>query len=92
MRTRYLVCYDIADEGRLTRVYRYLKGIGVPVQYSVFLCSFAWPELQEVMSRLNHLIDVTADDVRLYPLPSGGTISALGCGDRLPDGTTMVLP
>ncbi|HXF94115.1 MAG TPA: CRISPR-associated endonuclease Cas2 [Nitrospiraceae bacterium] len=92
MRTRYLVCYDITDEGRLTRVHRYLKGIGVPVQYSVFLCSFTWLELQEVVSRLNHLIDVQADDVRLYPLPSGDTITALGCGDRLPDGATVVLP
>jgi CRISPR-associated protein Cas2 len=92
MRTRYLVCYDIADEGRLTRVHRYLKGVGVHVQYSVFLCSFTWPELEGVVSRLNDLIDAKADDVRIYPLPSGDTIVALGCGDRLPDGATVVLP
>lgn len=92
MRTRYVVCYDIADEGRLTRVHRYLKGMGVPVQYSVFLCSFTWPELQEVVSRLTTLIDATADDVRLYPLPAGDTILALACEDRLPDGATVVLP
>ncbi|MEW6245676.1 MAG: CRISPR-associated endonuclease Cas2 [Nitrospirota bacterium] len=92
MRTRYLVCYDIADEGRLTRVYRYMKGVGVHVQYSVFLCSFTWPELQGVVSRLNDLIDAKADDVRIYPLPSGDTITALGCGDRLPKGATVVLP
>lgn len=92
MRSRYLVCYDIADEGRLTRVHRYLKGIGLPVQYSVFLCSFSWPELQEVLSRLRDLIDSTADDVRVYPLPAGEPIAALGSGDRTPDGTVVVLP
>lgn len=92
MRTRYLVCYDITDEGRLTRVRRYLKGLGVPMQYSVFLCSFTWLELQETVSRLNALIDAKADDVRLYPLPSGDAITDLGSGNRLPDGATVVLP
>lgn len=92
MRSRYLVCYDIADEGRLTRVHRYLKGMGLPMQYSVFLCSFTWPELQEVLSRLSDLIDATADDVRIYPLPTGEPIASLGSGDRTPDGTVAVLP
>lgn len=92
MRTRYLVCYDIADEARLTRVHRFLKGIGVPMQYSVFLCSFTWPELEQAVSRLNDLIDAAADDVRLYPLPAGDAIASLGCGDRTPEGTLVVLP
>jgi CRISPR-associated protein Cas2 len=92
MRTRYLVCYDIAGEARLTRVYRYLKDHGIHVQYSVFLCSLTWPELHEVVSRLADLIDAKADDVRIYPLPAGNPITTLGCGDRTPDGTLMVLP
>lgn len=92
MQTRYLVCYDIADEGRLTRVHRYLKGIGIPMQYSVFLCSWTWPERQEAIARLTGLIDAKADDVRIYPLPSGHAITALGCGDRAPDGAVVVLP
>lgn len=92
MQTRYLVCYDIADEGRLTRVHRYLKGIGIPMQYSVFLCSWTWPERQEAVAHLTDLIDANADDVRIYPLPSDRPITAIGCGDRMPDGATVVLP
>lgn len=92
MHTRYLVCYDIADEGRLTRVHRYLKGIGIPMQYSVFLCSWSWPERQEAVARLTELIDAKADDVRIYPLPSGPAIASLGCGDRTPDETVVALP
>jgi CRISPR-associated protein Cas2 len=92
MQTRYLVCYDIADEGRLTRVHRYLKGRGIPMQYSVFLCSWTWSERQEAIACLTGLIDAKADDVRIYPLPSGPAITALGCGDRTPDGAVVVLP
>ncbi|MEX5214304.1 MAG: CRISPR-associated endonuclease Cas2 [Nitrospiraceae bacterium] len=92
MRTRYLVCYDIADEARLSRVHRFLKDIGVPMQYSVFLCSLTWPHVQEVLSRICDLIDATADDVRIYPLPSGEPILSLGSGDRTPGGSWVVLP
>jgi len=92
VRTRYLVCYDIANEARLTRVYRYLKDLGIHVQYSVFLCSFTWPELQEVVSRITDVIDAKADDVRIYPLPAGDAIVTLGCGDRAPRDTLVVLP
>jgi CRISPR-associated protein Cas2 len=92
MRARYLVCYDITDEARLTRVYRYLKNLGIHMQYSVFLCSFTWPELQETVSRLDGLIDSKSDDVRIYPLPAGDAITVLGSGDRTPDGSLVVLP
>lgn len=92
MRTRYLVCYDIADERRLTRVYRYLKGRGIHMQYSVFLCSLTWPELNSLKADLAELIDESADDVRLYPVPSGEAIKALGCPDLVPEGAAVFLP
>ncbi|MCS6897772.1 MAG: CRISPR-associated endonuclease Cas2 [Nitrospira sp.] len=92
MQTRYLVCYDIADEGRLTRVYRYLKGVGVPLQYSVFLCSWTWAERAKAIDRLTELIDAQADDVRIYPLPSGQPLAVIGLGDRTPDGAMVMLP
>lgn len=91
MQTRYLVCYDIADEGRLARVHRYLKGMGVPMQYSVFLCSWTWPERAEAIKRLAELIDGTTDDVRIYPLPSDQPIASLGLGDRTPEGAMVML-
>ena len=34
---RYLVTYDIADPKRLSRLFRFMKKQGVPLQYSVFL-------------------------------------------------------
>lgn len=92
MQTPYLVCYDIADEGRLTRVHRYLKGMGLPMQYSVFLCSWTWPQRQEAIAHLTELIDAKTDDVRIYPLPSDRPIISIGLGDRTPEGAMVMLP
>lgn len=92
MRTRYLVCYDVADPARLARIYRFLKGEGVALQYSVFLCSLTWPELEWLKGRLADLIESESDDVRIYPLPSGDVIHALGRHDRAPVGVALFLP
>ncbi|WP_447974741.1 CRISPR-associated endonuclease Cas2 [Nitrospira sp. Kam-Ns4a] len=91
MRTRYLVCYDIADPARLARVLRLMKGEGVHLQYSVFLCSLTWPELAALKESLAARIDPRVDDVRIYPVPSGDAVTALGCGDRLPEGAWLEL-
>ena len=47
MKSPYLVCYDIADEKRLTRIYRLMKGRGLHIQYSVFYCVLTWQELKK---------------------------------------------
>jgi CRISPR-associated protein Cas2 len=92
MRGKYLVCYDIAAPNRLARVYRFMKEQGLHLQLSVFLCSLNWPELSEIKAKLNDLIDEAEDDVRIYPLPAGATIVALGRGDRVPEGVWLHLP
>ena len=89
MKSSYLVCYDIRDERRLHRVYRTMKQTGLHIQYSVFHCRLTWNELIELKGRLKGLIDEKEDDLRIYPLPSDGKISVMGCGDRIPEG---VLP
>jgi CRISPR-associated protein Cas2 len=38
MRHRYIVAYDIRDEVRLRRVHDVVRGYGIRLQYSVFLC------------------------------------------------------
>lgn len=91
MRARYLVCYDIADPARLGRVLRLMKGEGVHLQYSVFLCSLTWPELASLKEALAARINPRADDVRIYPVPSGDVVLAMGCGDRMPEGAWLEL-
>ena len=91
MRATYLVCYDIADERRLARVYSEIKSWGLHLQLSVFLCRLTWPELVELKAALTELINEAEDDVRIYPLPSGGEVVVLGRGDRVPEGVSLYL-
>lgn len=86
MKADYLVCYDIANPKRLSRVYRFMKGQGIHLQHSVFQCSLTWPELQKLKEKLVPLINVREDDVRIYPLPLNALVEAIGCGDRVPEG------
>jgi CRISPR-associated protein Cas2 len=92
MQAKYLVCYDIADNARLARVYRMMKDRGLHLQLSVFLCSLTWPELGELKDALSRLIDEVKDDIRIYPLPANDIVVALGRGDRVPEGVSLYLP
>lgn len=83
MRTTYLVCYDIADEKRLRRVFKICKNFGNHLQFSVFECDLTSTEKIEMQSQLQEIIS-NADDqvlfVRLGPSESRGNreIHALG--------------
>lgn len=90
MKTDYLVCYDIADPKRLSKVFKVMKGSGKHLQYSVFHCALTWQQLSDLKIRLTAVIDENEDDVRIYPLPSGGKVIAMGCGDRLPEGVDFI--
>ena len=65
----HLVCYDIADPGRLGRVHRYLKKTGLALQYSVFLLHVNARQLEKIHAALEQIIDPVEDDIRIYPLP-----------------------
>jgi len=91
MKANYLVCYDISDPRRLTRVFKLMKGKGIHLQYSVFHCSFTWPRLLEIKEKLSWIIDEEEDDVRIYPLPSEEKVIVMGCGDRVPDGVEIFI-
>jgi CRISPR-associated protein Cas2 len=89
MKTNYLLCYDIASPRRLGRVFRYMRGRGVHLQYSVFYCSWTWPQLQEVKGKIGKIIHPAQDDVRIYPLPSEPRVLCLGLGLRVPEGVDI---
>jgi CRISPR-associated protein Cas2 len=91
MKANYLVCYDIADDRRLSHVLRYMKGKGVHLQYSVFHCVLTWPELMNLKEKLSGIINHKEDDVRIYPLPSDALIDVMGCGDRVPEGVEIFM-
>ena len=65
-----VVAYDIADNRRRTRVMKMLKGFGEHVQESVFECDLNGQQHRRMLKLLRKLIDVDADNVRIYYLCS----------------------
>ncbi len=66
---RYLVTYDIADDGRRDDVATLLSGYGPRVQLSVFECDLrSRLEAADLRRRIRELVDPVEDQVRLYPL------------------------
>lgn len=68
-RQLWLICYDIKNPKRLMRVHRWMKGQGLPIQYSVFTALLNKAELRRLILDLHARILPTQDDVRFYPLP-----------------------
>ena len=66
----HLVAYDIADPRRSDRIRKLLKAVGIPMQYSVFLCFLNEPAREKLAYELERLIEPRQDDVRIYPLPA----------------------
>lgn len=65
MRHRYIVCYDIADPKRLSRVAKVMLGFGGRQQYSVFRCDLSDREHIEMVSALTKVINQREDRVMI---------------------------
>jgi CRISPR-associated protein Cas2 len=83
MRQSYLVCYDIADDKRLRKVFQTMRGYGDHLQFSVFECQFTQTDLARCRNELGHIIHHDEDQVLFIHLgPAEGrgerVISALG--------------
>ena len=83
MRASYLVCYDIADDKRLRRVFKAMRNYGDHIQYSIFECQFTPSDLARCRGELSAIINNAKDQVLFVNLgPSAGrgdrVISSLG--------------
>ena len=75
MRTVYLVCYDMADEKRLRKTYKKMRGFGDPLQYSVFRCELSPTEKQIMQEALWEILNWAHDRVMVVDL---GPVGARG--------------
>lgn len=74
----YIIAYDITHPRRLSRIYRTLCRIAVPIEYSVFWLTCEPRQIVRHLARLAALIDDKTDDLRCYPLPVRGLKLRLG--------------
>ena len=83
MRNTFLVCYDIANDKRLRRVFRTMRDYGDHLQYSIFECQFTPADLARCRHALGEIVKHTEDQVLFVDLgPTEGrgerVITALG--------------
>lgn len=67
---RYVISYDIRDDKRRYRVYKFLKKWGEWVQLSVFELILDKRDMEMLKNRLRKLIKEEEDSIRIYPLCS----------------------
>ncbi|QXP86200.1 CRISPR-associated endonuclease Cas2 [Methylococcus sp. ANG] len=85
----HIISYDIADPRRLTRLHRYLSGLGVPLQYSVFVAELSPRKRARMLETIGEIIDPRRDDVRVYPFPLHGERIRLG-RQSFPEGVFLI--
>jgi CRISPR-associated protein Cas2 len=83
MRTSFLICYDVANDKRLRRVFKIMRGYGDHLQFSIFECQLNATDLVRLRSELAAVIHHSEDQVLFIDLgPAEGrgerVISALG--------------
>ena len=64
----YLVCYDVVNDRRRTKVANLLKGYGLRVQKSVFECVLNSDQLTMIQTKAAKILDEKTDQIRFYPL------------------------
>ena len=63
-----VVCYDIPDDKRRTKLHNALCNFGTPVQYSVFECVVDARGLAQMQASVRKIIKPRLDHVRYYLL------------------------
>lgn len=65
---RYVACYDVPDSRRRNQIARCLDDFGRRVQYSVFEMVLTRPLFDNMVERLEQLVDPDQDRLLIYPL------------------------
>lgn len=77
----YVVAYDLPNNKRRSKIFKLLKGYGVHTQYSLFECSLDEKEYDELLQRLEKIIDKKEDDIKIYQI-CGSCIEKVVCIGR----------
>ena len=65
---KYVVCYDIPETKRRTKLRKTLLMFGNPKQFSVFECDLSPRDLQRMKKAMKAVISLDEDNVRIYPM------------------------
>ncbi|MFG1555913.1 MAG: CRISPR-associated endonuclease Cas2 [Thermoplasmataceae archaeon] len=62
--------YDIADPGRLRKIFSLLRGFGESIQYSVFMCELSPKEKAILVTSLHEAINHNEDRIMVIDIGS----------------------
>lgn len=83
----YVLCYDISDDGRRTRVAALMERYGFRVQKSVFECDINAAQLGRLKKQALKMIDKSTDSLRIYRLCAACAARMEHNGSRLEPNT-----
>lgn len=66
--TCYVIAYDISSDRRRTKVHKVLSGFGQWTQFSVFECHLTAKQHIQLRDRLDKILHLEEDSIRIYPL------------------------
>ena len=73
-----LICYDIADKKRLSKVAKSLEKVSIRIQKSIFYYIEATTQdIKEIVEILENTIDKEDDDVRIYKVDKNSSINLM---------------
>ncbi|MDQ7060891.1 MAG: CRISPR-associated endonuclease Cas2 [Sulfurimonas sp.] len=79
----FLICYDIADPKRLSKIAKALEKVAIRIQKSLFFYTLASQEdIVEITQTLDAILNQEEDDIRIYKVDKLSSIN-LNCGINL---------
>jgi CRISPR-associated protein Cas2 len=84
---QYVVCYDIADDARRSRVSNCLLDFGARAQESVFIANLEQDHAARMAQRLERLVDPNLDRMHIFQLCAAcaGKTRVLGAAETIQD-------
>ncbi|MEM1169361.1 MAG: CRISPR-associated endonuclease Cas2 [Cyanobacteria bacterium P01_H01_bin.35] len=61
-----VICYDVSDDKRRTKIHNILKSYGQWMQYSIFECDLTETQYAKLRGRLAKLLKGQEDNIRFY--------------------------
>ena len=72
----FLICYDIADSKRLTKIAKNLENVSIRIQKSIFYYMEATAkDIEQIVSIIEEIINKDEDDVRVYKVDKNLSIN-----------------
>lgn len=82
---KYIVCYDIVDNKKRSKIHKKLKDYGIPVQKSVFECILTEKQVERMWYDIKKFVDPSHDIVIIYMLKTITSSTIKSTGLYIPD-------